>query len=309
MRKTFILILTFLFLYIPLVSASEQSISTTGMYIAGASESLNDAKQNALNDALRRAAEQAGVLVNSYSKTHNMELTEDEVSIIASNIIKVTQKKFDVKLLSDSEIKVIAYIDVVVDTNNINEDIMNLKEKNKHLEKENISIKKEKDVLDAVKNLSEEIRNSYRNTFSPISGIPQLYKLTPSSPWRYAVHNFYIHMQQGNYYDVGGDLAIAKINYKKQKGVLKYGKDYIDDVIMDLSIKTVEYFLAKNDYLLAMNEIYYITFKVQKNSYMINSQSQKKLYRYNSILSAYIDMYELDKWHKMRERNSLPSLG
>ena len=39
--------------------AAEKLINATGMYIAGASESLNDAKHNALNDAMRQATEQA----------------------------------------------------------------------------------------------------------------------------------------------------------------------------------------------------------------------------------------------------------
>ena len=100
MRKVFTLVFAFLFMFVTTAFAAEKTISATGMYIAGASESLNDAKQNALQDAMRQAAEQAGVLVSSYSKTHNMQLTDDEVTVVASKIIKVIDKKFDVELLS-----------------------------------------------------------------------------------------------------------------------------------------------------------------------------------------------------------------
>lgn len=92
MQKAFFMLVTFFLLFISTAFAAEQSINATGIYIAGASESLNEAKQNALKDAMRQATEQAGVIVNSYSKIHNMELTDDEVTIVANRILKITKK-------------------------------------------------------------------------------------------------------------------------------------------------------------------------------------------------------------------------
>lgn len=120
------------------VNAAEQTMSATGEYVAGAVESLNDAKQHALEDAMRQVAERAGVLVTSYSKTHNLTLTEDEVTTVAAKIIRVTQKDFDVKLLSDSEIRVVVNIVAIVDTDNISADIERIRQENKQL-KEDVS--------------------------------------------------------------------------------------------------------------------------------------------------------------------------
>ena len=64
-QKILISLLSFFIFFMSSAVASEQKINTTGIYIAGASESLNDAKKHALEDAMRQATEQAGVLVNS----------------------------------------------------------------------------------------------------------------------------------------------------------------------------------------------------------------------------------------------------
>ena len=92
MNKLLVYVLICVFSFTASAFAAEKTISVTGMYIAGASESLNSAKQHALEDAMRLATEHAGVLVSSYSKTQNMVLTDDEVTTVASKIIKVNKK-------------------------------------------------------------------------------------------------------------------------------------------------------------------------------------------------------------------------
>jgi len=99
MNKLLVYVLICVFSFTASAFAAEKTINVTGMYIAGASESLNSAKQHALEDAMRLATEQAGVLVSSYSKTQNMVLTDDEVTTVASKIIKVNKKNYSVNLL------------------------------------------------------------------------------------------------------------------------------------------------------------------------------------------------------------------
>lgn len=48
-------LLAFMIFFASPVAAEIKDLSTTGVYIAGASESLNDAKQHAREDALRQA--------------------------------------------------------------------------------------------------------------------------------------------------------------------------------------------------------------------------------------------------------------
>ena len=128
--------------------AAEHNISATGTYVAGSSETLDSAKQHAMEDAMRQAIEQVGVLVVSYSKTHNMILTDDEVMLISSKIVKIQNKKFDIMLLSDCEIRVMVYIDVVVDTKGIDDDVLKLKRDNQRLVQENSSLKELNDRKD-----------------------------------------------------------------------------------------------------------------------------------------------------------------
>ena len=155
------------------VSAEVRNISATGTYTAGASESINTAKQKALQDAMRLATEQAGVLVSSYSKTNNMTLTADEVTTVASKIVKVTNEVYDVKLISDSSIQVTAKIDAQIDTDSIQADINRLKQENDNL-KENVEQlknenKEKEDVIHQIEDLKKYISGKYSKGINPFN--------------------------------------------------------------------------------------------------------------------------------------------
>ena len=282
------------------------------MYIAGASESLNDAKQNALNDAMRQAAEQAGVLVNSYSKTHNMELTDDEVTVVATKIIKIINKNFDVNLIADSEIKVIAHIDVVVNTESINEDILQLKKKNVKLEEEKNEIMKRQEVLAELHNLANEIRKMYKGEFDLYEKEKIRKNLTPSSYYVDALENFKIDMKKGDYNCAETDIAIASLNYKKMNKISKEERSfYIDDKICDFEIKRIEAYIANNEYPRATEECIYFANLIERNNYdkYVSDGTMQKTVKYFKILSEYIDMYEPDKWNIIMENPGFPRIG
>ena len=292
MKKFFCLLALTLLLTTP-VLAAEKTISATGMYIAGASESLNDAKQNALNDAMRQAAEQAGVLVNSYSKTHNMELTDDEVTILATRIIKITNKNFDVKLISDSEIKVIAYIDVVVNTESINEDIIRLKNKNKELEWQKNQSQEKQRVLHEIDDLNANIVEEYRKRYHELKSYTRIKELNIKMPWKEAVNKFDSDMSTQNYYSAGGYIWVAIVGYKNSK--CKTGSvDYFDNIVFDLEMKNIEYNIVKHDYARAFHYCRYLMFLMDKNNYdkYLSVDSQQKLRRYRGILENYCRIYE-----------------
>lgn len=294
MKKIFIFVLMVISLLTAPALAAEKLISATGMYIAGASESLNDAKHNALNDAMRQATEQAGVLVNSYSKTHNMELTDDEVTVVATKIIKVTKKRYDVVLLSDSEIKVTAYIDAIVNTESINEDIVELKNKNQKLERQTESLQKElrgsKEAIINVDKLNKEIINTYRS----LGGYIEEKKLWNDSPWQDFLSNFYIDM--GNYDYSGAHVYIdeALFRYKRTKVPAGFDKTYIDDIVLDLDIKYIENHIAGKKYNFAFSGCYFIERIIDMNNYgkYVNSDIKKKLRRYKEILEGYYHIYQ-----------------
>ncbi|MDR3561011.1 MAG: tetratricopeptide repeat protein [Negativicutes bacterium] len=104
-------------------------ITTTGEYTMGEGETMLVAKERAVTVAMRNAAEQAGVYVESYSQTQNMELTKDEVNIIAAGLIEVADKKFSQRLTSDGGVYFSVTITARVNSDNIETLRKNLRDK------------------------------------------------------------------------------------------------------------------------------------------------------------------------------------
>lgn len=167
-KKILLLALGMLYLLNTPVFAETYEISGSGKYVAGASESLNDAKQHALEEAMRQVVEKAGVMVTSYSQLYNAELTKDETTIIASRIIKIKNKSFNTKLVSDSGIEVLASIDAVVNTddidlNKIKADNTELNDKYNKLREENEYNAEKIKAQDDYNKLSSALYWKYRN--------------------------------------------------------------------------------------------------------------------------------------------------
>ncbi len=80
------------------VFADVKDITATGEYNMSESETLLVAKERAVVIAMRSAVEQAGIYLESYSQVKNMQITKDEINMIASGIIEITDKKFDRKI-------------------------------------------------------------------------------------------------------------------------------------------------------------------------------------------------------------------
>ena len=79
--------------------AEVREVDVTGRYFIGeAQENFANAREQAKQDALRMAAEQVSVLVESYSESHNMELTKDEIQTIAAAILSVQKTEFSFDL-------------------------------------------------------------------------------------------------------------------------------------------------------------------------------------------------------------------
>ena len=93
-NKVFAILCGCLLLASPIALAKTQTIEATGSYQMGENDSIASAKKNAKEDAMRIAAEQAGVYVRSYSKTKNLKLTDDQVEIISIQTMQVKDCKF-----------------------------------------------------------------------------------------------------------------------------------------------------------------------------------------------------------------------
>ena len=83
-----ILIALILLLFSSVSLAAIQTIEADGSYQMGEKDSIVSAKEGAKNDALRHAAEQAGVYIRAYSKSKDYHLTDDEIEVVSAQVMK-----------------------------------------------------------------------------------------------------------------------------------------------------------------------------------------------------------------------------
>ncbi|MDY2684825.1 MAG: hypothetical protein SOV43_01470 [Selenomonadaceae bacterium] len=106
--------------YVPSIAWAEiHNVTADGEYTLATSDTMEQAKDKALKEAMRSAVEKAGVYIESYSIAKDMSLTQDEVRVIAGSIIKIDGKRFETVADGDSFI-VRCYITAEVNTDEIN---------------------------------------------------------------------------------------------------------------------------------------------------------------------------------------------
>ncbi|MBR1397573.1 MAG: hypothetical protein IJ563_08590 [Selenomonadaceae bacterium] len=116
---TFIITLCLVTTFTLTAHAEIITIEVDGSYNMGKNDSQAFAEESAYQDALSRAADQAGVHVESYSETHNFKLTKYEVRATSDAILNVIDKKFDYTTIENQAFKVICHIKVEADTSKI----------------------------------------------------------------------------------------------------------------------------------------------------------------------------------------------
>src|SRR5215831_1782937 len=84
------LVLALVVLIVPNVSQAENKIITSeGTYTMGDGETPYFAESMALQKAKQTALEQAGIYIQSYTKTNNQDLTADEVQTVAGGVLEI----------------------------------------------------------------------------------------------------------------------------------------------------------------------------------------------------------------------------
>jgi len=87
----FILLIILTIFFAPGHAAGQmREIIASGEYVMGDGETMAVSEERARTNAVRKAAEEAGVVVKSYTKVRNMVLEEDEVELIANHAMKIT---------------------------------------------------------------------------------------------------------------------------------------------------------------------------------------------------------------------------
>ncbi len=120
MKKTILTSTTVLFLLffsLALAEAEPQTIETSESYVfsQNTEASFAEAEEFARMQAQRRVAEQAGVYIESYSKTQNATLTKDEVTALAAHIMQIESESVSKKILDNGDISFTVTIRASVD--------------------------------------------------------------------------------------------------------------------------------------------------------------------------------------------------
>lgn len=115
MKKWNLLLLLCLLLCLPSAQAAPQTITAVGEYTMGDGETMAAAKERARAAAMRTAAEQAGVYLESTTEVQNLAVTNDEITVIAGSILQVQNTQYSKKFIDDNSILFTATVTAVVD--------------------------------------------------------------------------------------------------------------------------------------------------------------------------------------------------
>lgn len=147
--------------------AATGTFSASGEYLMSDYDTPEIAEEIALDFAKQNAAEQAGIYLESYSRSVNFELEEDEIKTVASSKVEVLEKNITRKLQHDGRILLRADIRATVDTSELNAFIKQEREKRqqaiqryKNLQKMNAKIKQDIDEFQSkLASIKEEIKD------------------------------------------------------------------------------------------------------------------------------------------------------
>jgi len=101
------------------VDNNSVTIIAEGSYIMGDGETMNASEQRAVDNARRAAIEQAGVYVESYSKTENLQLSKDEVNVISAGLIQSRVIDKSRTIVADGAVKLWCKVECVIKVDTI----------------------------------------------------------------------------------------------------------------------------------------------------------------------------------------------
>ena len=100
--------------------AEIKTYTGVGEYLMSDFETPEVAKQRAKARAEQNAQEQAGVYVSGFTKVNNMQVTEDEVIVITSGIMSVTEVSYEKRFGTDDTTIFTATIKANINTDDVN---------------------------------------------------------------------------------------------------------------------------------------------------------------------------------------------
>lgn len=91
-KRIVAIMLSILFCIAGTASAEVKDFHGTGEYTMSKYETPAVAEERAVQEAERDALEQAGVYVESYTKTENMQVKKDTITVLTNGILKITKR-------------------------------------------------------------------------------------------------------------------------------------------------------------------------------------------------------------------------
>ena len=145
--------------------AKAELIEAKGSYVMDlkVDETFATGTARAREEAKRAAAEKAGVYVQSYSKTINLELEYDEIQTVAAQILKVQDEKISQQVLQDNLLEITVTIKAVVDGTDT-ETLKKLMTDKQNLTESTERYKKLQEEYDALKKQMEDLKKQYANS-------------------------------------------------------------------------------------------------------------------------------------------------
>lgn len=137
------------------VEAASQEVDADGIYTLGdgLDESIGAAKVRARQEAMRMASEKAGTYVESYTKTINSELSEDEVSTLASTILQIVEETYTTDDMGGQGVRICCHIRATVDSVTIDKALENRQQNNPKWE---AMVQQNKRLQDDLSNIQKE---------------------------------------------------------------------------------------------------------------------------------------------------------
>ena len=162
MKKTFMIVVALMIILSGAVcSASEYLIEASGDYIMDSrlDETPASATARAREEAKRAAVEKAGVYLESYSRTINLELDTDEVRTVAARLLKIQDESRKVDTVGENLIRFTVTIKALVD--DIDENVLkNMMQDRQRFEE---LVARNKELQERYDALNREMENYRRN--------------------------------------------------------------------------------------------------------------------------------------------------
>lgn len=109
-------------------SAEVKTFHAESSYLMSRSEPIKIAQETVLNDAVKKISEEAGVIVESLSKSKDAALEIDRVETFTAAVLRIKSKTFGKKFTAEGGLTITVKVDAELDTDNAAEILNELRQ-------------------------------------------------------------------------------------------------------------------------------------------------------------------------------------